>query len=244
MDQVFSTSTPARMPRMVSRTLIIVGGAVAGTAIAWAISAAAASAETDPIPDVPIVAELTEPVQDLVTGVERIGHPTPPPAPKPIADLGQQVADQLGWLPELPVDDIDPVDPPRGADPAPGDVPPMAGPVDDRPAFAPITGPRPGIDPAAHAAGGAQDRALADGMSRRGSPAPVPVLPSLPTPPGAPATMPAHGSTGPAGGADSPAFAALPWQDRTARPVSDNAAPATGAHVPDQAGTRPGVTPD
>jgi hypothetical protein len=42
----------SRMPRLLSRSLLVLGGAVAGTAAAWMISSASASADTlvDPAP--------------------------------------------------------------------------------------------------------------------------------------------------------------------------------------------------
>jgi hypothetical protein len=90
----------------------------------------------------------------------------------------------------------------------------------------------------------AVERALGDGLTRRGSPEPAPRTPWAPLP-AAPASAPGTGSSGPAaGGADSPAFAALPFSAGDSGLTDARALPAAELLPVDEPGTQPGVTPD
>ncbi|WP_133116351.1 hypothetical protein [Amycolatopsis antarctica] len=65
--------------RWCTRALVVVGGAVAGTAAAWILSAAAASADTDvtPVTDAAVagVHDITGGVSELLDGVPRLSQP-------------------------------------------------------------------------------------------------------------------------------------------------------------------------
>jgi hypothetical protein len=96
----------------------------------------------------------------------------------------------------------------------------------------------------------AQDRAFADGMSRRGSPEPVlpslPGLPGLPSPlPFTPVGVPTAGGHGSAGNpADSHLSAALPWQDSMFGTTRGGVAAVSDAATFGRPGSQPGVAPD
>lgn len=267
VDQT-TTDTAAMVRRMVRRTLTVVGGSVAGTAIAWAISSASASAETPcevaqltAVTGVerlagPEAGQLVDPVSDAVCAVERL---VPAPAivnlgtgAKFAADeFGRRVVDQFDLVPEVPIDlgEFGRGDRP-GANPAPGggthEPPSLVRPVGDQSAAAPAS-------TIAHrtydwlAGGTATDRALDDGLTRRGSPEPAPIAPLAPgkPTPGAPATVPASGSSGhPTGGGDSPAFAALGSTGRQFNLIRGQALASTEALAFGEPGAQPGVTPD
>jgi hypothetical protein len=253
--------TAAFARRVVCRALTVLGGVAAGTALAWWLSSTAASADTKApaIDDVPaavqeMAAPVTAPVEHtLDTAGRQLQDPPPPPK---LADLGQKVKDATAQfrakaeLPKLPSCDskvclgnerhMYPVDGLGRSD------------LPSTPATAPAaTTVAPGVAVDALVPNTAKDRAIADGMSRRGSPEPVqPALPDLPNWPAplpfVPAGIPTTGNHGSAGNAtDSHLFAALPWQDRDVHTlVAGGIAAATDAATFGRPGSQPGVAPD
>jgi hypothetical protein len=116
VDQAISTArdTAALARRVVLRTLTVVGGAAAGTALAWCLSTANASADTTDagqVPEIPVVHQLVSPVTETVHavhhGVEGAVHSTvegtvekvaatikdAPPPPKSLEELGERIQD-------------------------------------------------------------------------------------------------------------------------------------------------------
>lgn len=205
--------------------------------------------------------DITRPVGELLRGVGDAIREPAPPQDDPVRDIreraeqaadrfGAELADRLGLTPELPVDDrdllpgADTPGPPSGELPllpAPGDAAPAA------PAGQPAVDSAPVSPATAHvpAAGSATERAHADGMTRRGSPA----RPLLPTGPGsmpvAPASMPAPTSTGFAGGGtDSQPLAMLPHSSARAVLSQLGAIAADAPLLAGGPGAQPGVTPD
>jgi hypothetical protein len=266
LDQA-NPDTAALVRRAVRRTLIVLGGSVAGTAIAWAISSASASAETpcdaSQLAAVPALAQVADsgvgqqvvtPLSTVVCAVEQV---VPVPqisdlgygARRTTDELGRHVAGQFGWVPTVPIDlsGLGRGDRP-GADSAPGggahEPPSLVWPVGEQSAAAPATSVAHGVNPDRLAAGTATERALGDGMTRRGSP--VPSAPIKPAPaPGAPATMPGTGSSGhTGGGADSPAFAALSQPGLNAGLIRGRAVAGSQVRAHGVLGAQPGVTPD
>jgi hypothetical protein len=244
--------TAAFARRVVCRALTVVGGVAAGTALAWLLSTTAASAESagtqSPVDDVQTAVQaVTAPVEQAADAVAQY-LPDPPPPPK-VADLGQKLKDTA----EQFRDRADRALPAAGAekhhyvaDPfGRSDLPatPALAPVATT--IAPVVA---AVETLTHDK--AKDRALADGMSRRGSPEPaepaLPGLPDWPVPFGpAPAGVPTTGSHGSAGNAsDSHLFAALPWQDRTTDLVAGGIAATTKAATFGRPGAQPGVAPD
>lgn len=251
--------TAAFARRVVCRALTVVGGVAAGTALAWFLSSTAASAETkaSAIGDVPAaVQEVAAPVEHTLDTVVRQLQDAPAPPKNALGDLGQKVKDaatQFGSkaeLPKLPKCDASvclsnerhlyPVDG-LGRSDLPGT--PVAAPATIAPRVAVVDALVPNT---------AKDRAFADGMSRRGSPAPVkPALPDLPNWPAplpfAPGGVPTTGNHGSAGNAaDSHLFAVLPWQDRRDADnlVAGGIAAATPTATFGRPGAQPGVAPD
>lgn len=275
MDQATSSvrDTAAFARRVVLRTLTVVGGAAAGTAIAWCLSTTGAAADTAPgAPEVPVVgtavSTVVTPVSDTVHTVVDNLRDTPPA--NPIEEFGQrvkQVADRFGerakaQFAQLPrcaeelcgvQDDLvglgrgdqrPDADSGLGRSDSPVSPPAAAPPA----AAGPVS--TAGVDPDRTAEHTATGRAYSDGMSRRGSPAPdapsSPDLPTWPTPfaPAVPAA-PVSGHSGATGNpADSSLFAALPWQDRTTSLVRGLTVPATVATTFGRVGAQPGVSPD
>ncbi len=273
MDQASNDvrETTAFARRMVCRTLTVVGGVAAGTALAWWLSSSAASAsvEAATAPEAGPAAAVTEfaapvtgPVETALTTVADYLQDPPPPPQDPLKDLGdtmKDAADQFrdraeNGIQELPgcaTDvagcDLGLVDDPTHQYPADGygraDLPTAPTPV-----TAVAVGALPGVDLDAIAHRTAKDRAAADGMSRRGSPEPtapaLPGLPTWPTPPTLP-IAPATGGHGHAGNSlDSHPFATLPWQDSTFDLVAGGVSPATEVSTFDRPGAQPGVAPD
>jgi hypothetical protein len=266
VDQA-NPDTAALVRRVLRRTLTVVGGSIAGTAIAWAISSASASAEApceaprlDAVPGLSQVAD-TEIVQQVGTTpstvVCAVGQVVPL---SPITDLGygvrrtatdvgSSITGQFGWVPTVPIDlgGLGRGDRP-GADTAPGggthEPPSLVWPVGEQSAAAPASSILQGVDQDRLAAGTATERALGDGLTRRGSPAPI--APGKPAPtPGAPATMPGTGSSGhTGGGADSPAFAALSQTGSNAGLTRGRAIAGSQVRAHGEQGAQPGVTPD
>jgi hypothetical protein len=247
--------TVAFARRVVCRALTVLGGVAAGTALAWWLSTTAASAETPSPPD-----DMPQAVQVVTAPVEQAAEtavsylPDPPPPPKEqLADLGQKLTDTAqqfrdnadSTLPDCGVclgtqkhhyvaDSLGRSDVPS--------APPVATPVASTIAPFIVTDT---VTPRT-----AKDRALADGMSRRGSPAPVgpalPGLPGWPVPiPSTPAGIPTTGNHSASGSSsDSHLLAALPWQDRNTELVAGGTAATTKAATFGRPGAQPGVAPD
>jgi hypothetical protein len=115
VDQATCTArdTAAFARRVVLRTLTVVGGAAAGTALAWCLSTAGASADTNgpdgggQVPEIPVVPELVSPVTGAVHSVHHaVDHAVrdavektaatikdAPPPPKSLEELGERVRD-------------------------------------------------------------------------------------------------------------------------------------------------------
>ena len=269
MDQARSnvSQTAAFARRVVCRTLTVLGGVAAGTALAWALATTSASADTQrlqPVEDqvrttvteVQHFAEpVTGPVETAVGTVTKVLQDPPPPPKNPLKDLGEKVKDAAekfrsdaeSGLEQLPGcgECLDGTERSYPADGYGRSLLPTA------PVPAPVAAAvAPGADLGAIAHHTAKDRAFADGMSRRGSPEPVlPLLPGLPgipaplpfTPVGVPTTG-GHGSAG--NSVDSHLFAALPWQDSTFGLTRGGVAAACDAATHGRPGTQPGVAPD
>jgi hypothetical protein len=279
VDQA-NPDTAALMRRVFRRTLTVVGGSIAGTAIAWAISSASASAEApceaprlDAVsglsqvvdgeiaqqvgPLVGVGPGFSEPVSTPSTVVCAVGQVVPlspitdlgSGARRAADDVGRTITGQFGWIPTVPIDlgGLGRGDRP-GADTAPGggthEPPSLVWPVGEQSAAAPASSILQGVDQDRLAAGTATERALGDGLTRRGSPAPI--APGKPAPtPGAPATMPGTGSSGhTGGGADSPAFAALSQTGSNAGLTRGRAIAGSQVRMHGEQGAQPGVTPD
>lgn len=250
--------TQARFARrVVCRALTVLGGVAAGTALAWWLSSTSASAETEVPVDAPaVVQHVVAPVEHTVdVATQRLQDPPPPPK-VPLGDLGQKVKDAAkqfqpprAELPKLPQCGNLCLHNERHMYPVDGfgrsDLP-------GTPALAPAaTTVAPGVAVDALTPNTAKDRAFADGMSRRGSPAPVqpadPGLPNWPAPlPFAPVGVPTTGNHGSAGNADDAhLLAALPWQDRADdKLVAGGIAAATDAATAGRPTAQPGVLPD
>jgi hypothetical protein len=254
--------TAAFARRVVCRALTVIGGVAAGTALAWWLSSTAASAETnspaaDDVAGVvqQVAAPAAEPVRQTLDTVVRQLQDPPAPPKDALSHLGQKVKDAADHfrgkaeLPKLPscstcLHNDRHMYPVSGFDRS--DLP-------GTPALAPVaTTPAPGVVVDALVPNTAKDRALADGMSRRGSPAPatpvLPELPNWPVPlPFTPGGVPTTGNHGPAGNAaDSHLFAVLPWQERLDADslVAGGIAAATDAATFGRPGAQPGVAPD
>jgi hypothetical protein len=216
------------------RTLTILGGAAAGTAIAWAISAASASA--DPGCDAPALPALEQvaPVTDLVCTVDRV---------VPATDLGAAADNVAELTPQVPVgiDELGGTDSAsyRVSSSASGHGPRESSPRPVATPTAPTLPSMSGIDPDVLVKHTATDRALGDGMTRRGSPAPVAPFTPVPLP-----AAPGGGTSGHSGGADSPAFGALAGSAGRPGTTAPRALPAAELLPVDEPGTQPGVTPD
>jgi hypothetical protein len=164
-------------------------------------------------------------------------------------DVGRSITGQFGWVPSVPIDlgGLGRGDRP-GANPASGggthEPPSLVWPVGEQSAAAPASSIAHGVDPDRLAAGTATERALGDGLTRRGSPAPI--APGKPAPtPGAPATMPGTGSSGhTGGGADSAAFASLSQAGSYAGLTRGRAVAGSQVRAHGEQGAQPGVTPD
>lgn len=262
--------TAAFARRVVCRTLTVVGGVAAGTALAWWLSTASASADVKTATDqqgsgVASVAEFQQfaapvagPVEQAVETVSEYLQDPPPPPKDPLRDLGEKVkdaAEQFRDRAEQGIQELPDCAAHLCLDQTPAHQYPADGygradlPTAPAPVPAVVTSAT-GVDLDAIAHRTAKDRAFADGMSRRGSPAPVtpslPDLPSWPTPfaPVVPAT-PATGGHSCAGNAmDSHLLATLPWQDSTFNMVAGGLSATTAAATFGRPGAQPGVAPD
>jgi hypothetical protein len=250
---------------MICRALTVLGGAAAGTALAWWLSSTSASAQTDVPVDAPaLVQQMVVPVEQpavehtIDVAAQQLRN-TPARPTEPVGDLGQKVTDAADRLqsradlPELPrcedlcLHDEQRVYPVDGFDRS--DLPGTAA---FTPAFTPVaTTVAPVVAVDALTPNTAKDRAFADGMSRRGSPTPArpvdPGLPNWPAPlPFTPTGIPTTGNHGSAGNdGDSHLFTALPWQDRAdGGLVVGGVADVTDAATSGRVSGQPGVVPD
>jgi hypothetical protein len=271
-DNVREAAAFAR--RMACRALVVAGGAVAGTALAWVLSSTSASAESAESigargPEAPVV-ELVAPVSDALTGMaEPLPHPAPP-SEDPLKELGDRVkeaADHFGEraAEQLPTCDMSGCEVDLEEIEAIGDAPGSYLPGDggfgraDLPRTLPAVVPVAdsnlvdlGVTPVFLAEPTATGRANADGMNRRGSPAaelPSPALPDFPVWPApfvpAAPTTPAPNGQGHAGNhLDGALSAALPWHDGFTALTAGQTLPATEVISFGRAGAQPGVTPD
>ncbi len=281
MDQARNNvrRTAAFARRVLCRSLTVVGGVAAGTALAWWLSTATASADVQPLVDeqpgtavvgVPGVPGLTG-VTDVTDAAKPVTAPLkqavetatefvqdPPPPPKPIEELREKVKAAAEKFRDRTGTRIEHL-PACATGVCLDDQVQDRLYVDDR-AASPIlstsqviTPPKvevaPGVIGAiAHQA--AKDRAFADGMSRRGSPAPViptlPGLPGWPVPlPPVPAGIPTAGGHGSAGNSfDSHLFAVLPWQNSAFDLARGGIADVADAATFGRPGNQPGVAPD
>lgn len=254
------------MRRVLSRTLMVLGGAVATTAAAWAISSATASADSSfDFPMFPSEGTQSAPaptdhpgVADLAGSIGRIiGEPDPrfgEHAKEAFDEFGRKITEHFEDAASLPVDAIDGVDE--------VELPGVTNPGTDAPGGSAVTAPvagepvakattlvgvRPGaIDQ--NAVAGALERALADGMTRRGSPETSDEAPALPlgTSPLAPVSIPAPVGTGHSGAnsVDAPSFGLLSSVPSGTDLNNADASRSAQVHVPVTVGQQPGVTPD
>jgi hypothetical protein len=261
-NNVLQTGAFAR--RVVCRTLTVVGGVAAGTALAWWLAAGAASADVEPVvqqdPAAQVqefVAPVTGPVEKATETVADYLQDPPPPPRDPLKDLGDKVTDAADTFRDRAAQSVEDL-PDCSTTVCVGDEPGHEYLSDgygraDFPtkAAAPAAvAEATGVDPDAVADRTAKDRASSDGMSRRGSPAlvqpSVPDLPTWPTPhaPVLP-SVPATGNNSQAGNsADSHLFAALPWQDNTFDLAARGLSATTASVTFGRPGAQPGVAPD
>ncbi|TDV50790.1 hypothetical protein [Actinophytocola oryzae] len=249
--------------RLVCRSLTVLGGMAAGTALAWCLSSTTASADTEvPATDVPgvvgvLTAPVTEPLRNTSEAVvEQLQDPLSTPA-NVLGGLGDtvegaaesldtQAGQSLLNLPSCetslcvdderhmtPLDGLGRSDLPTAPAPAPG-----------------ATQVAPGVAVDSLVPNKAKDRSLAYGMSRRGSPAPAestaPGMPDWPAPlPFAPAGVPTMGNfSSSANGGDSHLFTAVSRQDRYVDLAADGTATTADSAISGRPHAQPGVVPD
>ncbi|ROP39369.1 hypothetical protein EDD40_4755 [Saccharothrix texasensis] len=261
-DQRVGTGA-SRVRRLLSRALLVVGGTLAGTAAAWALSATAASAQipvVEPIAEIahdslpPRAAEgsveaalapVGRAVQDLDTALSspRVPEPSPPDLRRVADDLRGAVGGVRDWLGH------------RASEQAPVDVV-VAGAVtrqvtETTPAAAAV--PVSAGTPVVHGVFGKLSRSWLDAPRQPVaalSDADVPSLPGdpsgLPSMPFAPLGAPAHCSCGGDGsgssGGGNGSFTAVS-AGRIDPAVARALFPATERNTVTQ-GKQPGVTPD
>ncbi len=246
------------MRRILSRAGLVLGGAVVGTAAAWLLSSAGASADTGTTEVLqPVVGTLSQhtdtqanelPSSELPQYVDQIVHKAPAP-PKEITEVGRQVQGTVekvtGQLP-LPTAPTH-----RAEDTSPAlrllslgnhDISPIVRPVDAPPqtASALTTQTRP----AAH---DYSRHPVSESPRHEPSPAPAPGLPALPPAPLVPPTAPA-GSCSNSCGHGSDDDLGMPFVDTWPTPQSglgtSRALRLVSQHVVTAVGAQPGVTPD
>lgn len=266
MDQVrLGRERTAIARRVVCRTLTIVGGAAAGTALAWFLSTGTASADpfanlpTDTPVDLlgdarPVLSEAVAPLGGALDTLAKV----PAISLDHVGDQLTEATTRVELLPDGGLGDlvglagvgdvVEAVELPVGADdlvtvpPAPRPAPPTAPPVAAGTPGAPAGQE---ADPEHTAERTATERAYVTGMPHRGSP-----TPATPDTPSRPAPFTPNGSApGPTGGvganpADHAPSAALPWPDRAPGTARGLTATVAGAPVPGRAGDQPGTAPD
>ncbi|MGH3864496.1 hypothetical protein [Actinokineospora sp.] len=266
MDRVKTEKTTAAMRRVLSRSLMVLGGAVATTAAAWAISSASATADTSfDFPVFPSEGTQSAPapmelpvVSDLTGSIGRIIGESDPNfgehAKEAFDEFGHKITEHFEKAASLPVDAIDDVDD--------VEIPGVTDPGVDAPDGSAVTAPVAGVPVAKattlvgvrpgaidqNAVAGALERALADGMNRRGSPETSDEAPVMPrgTSPLAPLSIPAPVGTGHSGAnsVDAPSFGLLSSVPSGTDLNTADASRSAQVHVPVTVGQQPGVTPD
>lgn len=215
---------------MLSRVLFVVGAAIAGTAAAWLLSTATASADELPVP----------PIGTVVDSVTSIRVPAAVPSVPKIAGELDRAVTQLGdRLPGRPVVVPAPATPPKAPATAPARTSRPSAHVDTRPPVR--TRPAP-------AAGRAPSASVLTPAHVAATPAPAfPVLParSVPPQPSAPTNVPAGGGDG----AGSPGTGGITPVDATGTapvPALDavRVVPVTTPTGRLTPGKQPGITPD
>jgi hypothetical protein len=264
--------TTAFMRRMLSRSLVVLGGAVTITAAAWAISSASAAAdpsfdfpqfpsegiESVALPsEIPVVTELTAAIGRIIGEPDpRFGENTK----EAFDEFGRQITEHFDIKPALPVNQIGavpvveiPVLTQPGAD--------LIGNVDGPAADAPVVDVDQSIATATTLVGvrpGAIDQKPVVGapkpthdgsIDRRGSPETssneAPALPGGSSPL-APLSIPAPVGTGHTGAStvDAPSFGLLSSVPSGTDMDTAEALRSADIHVPVTVGAQPGVTPD
>ncbi len=263
MDQAKKETTTAFARRVLSRTLCVLGGTVATTAVAWAISSAAATAdgldlpgelistvESAPVLDAPLLADGKQVVVELADGVGHVLHTDPTfgdDAKHVVDNVGHQITDHFGPRPLVPVGGVGIIE-----DAVDVLIPTTAIARDDVPLLAAPLVHQLSADPAAAVPtnvvvvqSSAKERAIADGLTRRGSPDVSPEIPLTPVSP-APRGIPApagSGHTGP-GGIDAPTAGLQSAVPAASDLTSSGAARVAQVQVPATVAAQPGVTPD
>lgn len=252
------TDRAAFARRLASRVLLVLGGTVAATAAAWAISSSSASAETvdafdgvhglqqftTAVESAPVVEPVMQVVDTITADVLTPARPDEfkRAAEKVVGEFERKITDHFGPAPSLPVDHIGPIQLPIVDDVAKTATPV----VPAMPVVSPIVIVAP-ADAVAHVVPAAADRTVPGGAERRGPPvsSPIgdlPVGPELPSP----LTVPSHGSSGQTGncGTDSPAFGMVSGASFADGLAAASVLRPVSAHVPSTTGDQPGVTPD
>lgn len=267
MDQVrHGRETAALARRVLCRSLTVIGGAAAGTAIAWSLSACAASAETpadllgDPAP------VLSDAVTPLGGTLDSLARRLVEPPSIPLGDVGDQLTETVERVDVLPddgltgvvevvhdtvgaVESVESVEIPvevTGHGHTLPDTSLVPAPVAAGKPAGKVTGTVASSVPEHTDAWTAIERAYATGMPHRGSPEPVsPDTPTWPTPfsPNVPVAPGHTGHTG-ANPADSSQSATFPWLDRAPRPGRGVTAPGAEVTFSGRAGDQPGIAPD
>ncbi|RZS37663.1 hypothetical protein EV193_105221 [Herbihabitans rhizosphaerae] len=264
----------AAMRRAVSRTLLVFGATIAGTAAAWAFSSATAAADERVAPaPAPVQAPASFPgapaapaeAPDLDRLPEKFAPPADAPklTPESLADAGERLADAAEkFADRLDPGRIDPAKPVPGVPAMPGtgeqEQPRLPAPVDS-PQWTPQAFPvptastlglpasvqaRPADAPSVHF--GQYDDG---GTPRRGPPSlDAPVVPA-PVLPGEPTPSPLDkpipaGNGGTAQTVDHTPVATQSIVDGLATPARHGTAPVVGGPAPADRGAQPGVTPD
>jgi hypothetical protein len=251
------------MRRIVSRSLWVLGGAIAGTVVTWALSGAAASAGTELPSPVDQVGPVVQPMAEVLSAAEPSDFPRyaetfvgtvlpePPASPK-LDEIGRQVHDavgqvtgQLKFAPRHDRPMVPDASKLRWISFGDHDVPPFERPLETlpQPAVSAVTGH--GDILTGHAPG----RHLPVDVTRRGPPSDgAPALPLLPAPmPPAPPTVPA-GACSACGHHGSDDDAGMPvshtWPNPKSGLATSRALRMITQHVATATGAQPGVTPD
>ncbi|WP_156755363.1 hypothetical protein [Actinokineospora pegani] len=239
--------------RALSRGLLVLGGGIAATAAAWALSTASASAAPalptppQPISGLPVLAEGATVLQTTATNVtDGLGELLDPERARDVVeDIGRDLTTHLD-----PVEATQPVAPPAPTDARPDEpetapaaqapAPPQAPAVQPTPAQAEAPA-APHVETEERVAAPSAPSAAAP---TRGSPEPAPApSPAQQTPFATPAPLnPTH--TGAGSNANAPASGLLGTVPASIKLVPIAAVRPDETRVPASAGTQPGVTPD
>ncbi|SDC81070.1 hypothetical protein [Actinokineospora iranica] len=266
MAQAKQETTALR--RVLSRSLTVLGGTIATTAAAWAISTATAAADefpgiqddlrsvvaSAPVLDVP---DMPAAERDLVSGLGQIVKPVEPAlgdqAANTVEHVGTRLTGQItpsapvkqvAELVEVDIPDLTPTraDSDRSTEQTAQRLPVEAPAVETAPVVAaPVEAPA-----VEQVVTGAKQRADSDNGSGRGSPA---APEKSPTPSG-PSPLAPHSTPGPANpghtgsGADAPHSGLLSSVPSGAHLTSARALRTAQVFVPATVDAQPGVTPD